>query len=1327
MKTSDHTTTSRNLQHQKSKTPFGKKDGEPLFFSESQLDIQPFFNPEPQVKQNYFFNSNTIQAKRSSAVNRPSNVEAFSTDLVQTQEEVSTEDRDLDKKEAEVQRKPIFESEEEANPPTEVQAKLKIGQAGDKYEQEADAVADQVINKLSNKGTQKKQASEVNPNTVQTQTEELPEQEDQEQKQEEGEVRRKPIFESENDPKDNEVQPKRISPKPIIQLQAEEGADTEKSEEQDMEEGEAMREEAPQGERTQSATEDIKMSDSSATEGKSGGESTEGGAESPEGAVSNGAQSGGTGTPGTGQTTKIAEAVAKDSSGAEGDGAKEKGELDIPISEEGYELPEPDENMPGQMPAPIPLGISKGQQQDMILSKGANVEEASSDLSDKLQQTKGKGQSLDGQTSQQMGQEIGADFKDVKIHTDSEAAAMNQDIGAKAFTHGKDIYFNKGQFDTNSTEGKRLLAHELTHTVQQGAVSNVSPKRENPDGPKAGVETPEIQLGVWDMAKGAAGGFLKSGASGAVSGLLGSGAAELAKQALRALGDRVMNKILEEVLGLQQGQEEKGGDWQSQLINMGQEFVLGQQKGEQLLGEANTKAEEGMAIKQGADGAEKGEADPLPTEIMALLEKVLNFATGSGEGGKGALMGTDQATEQEAVQAGVQQDMGNWEQIYAMANEVIPMVAGEEGEEIQKMLPAMRNLKDSGWASLPAWIELIQVTPGLSGMFGEGKQAMNDGLNQLKEKFGENTNELWGDASKLANSVMEGSKLYEERVKPVIDEISTQLTGDADSLGNEQMGKAQGLEGQGNQIINFLKGFMDERTVNVINTIQTAITEGQAIISAIPGKIGQAVRSVFNSIKGMFNQGKGKLNQIIAKVKQFITRIKNAIAQKIQQAIQFMKRMAQKAIDAAKRFLQKAWAKIKEVAQKAWAKAKEIIKKITAKIKALLQPLIDWFKKKIIAPIKKLINRAKEWIKKKMEALKEKLGGKKKDEKEKGNLAAALNEIERRAKAELDQGEVTRNEADTIKNRVNRGHKEAINITSVTDGGESWEFEYIQKKKKSVPKTAGKRPILTEKTKITPGNPTEANPLTKDAPTIGNSSRAVFDTWTNLAVPVNMAFDTPGTEIRGQKGPWVRGHIIHYKLGGDGSKKENIFIIDRKANEEMSSKFESPAIKKLNGLVRRPKPQEKDKVMYYKVSYTTWGTSPPLSDFGKNITIEYGTMNKDGSSKVPLKNAPLIQSKTKPPTDPNNITIDIRGLGRKNIAQLLGKKGIIPEFAHYLSFTMSSVNFRSKTSLTRTLLAPRNISAYKENTSRTIRKQTVIEQTGILNGIISDDFTFKLK
>ncbi|MCI4670781.1 MAG: DUF4157 domain-containing protein [Bacteroidia bacterium] len=106
-------------------------------------------------------------------------------------------------------------------------------------------------------------------------------------------------------------------------------------------------------------------------------------------------------------------------------------------------------------------------------SSEASSSEVSSGLESTLSSSKGGGSPLPEDTRTQMESSIGADFSDVRVHTDSSAVQMNRDLGAQAFTHGSDIYFNEGKYDTGSQGGQKLLAHELTHTVQQGGAPAV--------------------------------------------------------------------------------------------------------------------------------------------------------------------------------------------------------------------------------------------------------------------------------------------------------------------------------------------------------------------------------------------------------------------------------------------------------------------------------------------------------------------------------------------------------------------------------------------------------------------------------------------------------------------------------------------------------------------------------------------------------------------------------------------------------------------------------------------------------------------------------------
>ncbi len=72
------------------------------------------------------------------------------------------------------------------------------------------------------------------------------------------------------------------------------------------------------------------------------------------------------------------------------------------------------------------------------------------------------------------------DFSHVKLHTDNSAAELSENIHAKAFTLGNDIYFNRGQFNPHSSDGQKLVAHELAHVVQRSSKIKRQASEEKP-------------------------------------------------------------------------------------------------------------------------------------------------------------------------------------------------------------------------------------------------------------------------------------------------------------------------------------------------------------------------------------------------------------------------------------------------------------------------------------------------------------------------------------------------------------------------------------------------------------------------------------------------------------------------------------------------------------------------------------------------------------------------------------------------------------------------------------------------------------------------------
>jgi hypothetical protein len=78
------------------------------------------------------------------------------------------------------------------------------------------------------------------------------------------------------------------------------------------------------------------------------------------------------------------------------------------------------------------------------------------------------GQPLDAETLSVFEPRFGHDFSQVRVHTDSNATQSARAVNARAYTVGRDIVFGGGQYAPETHQGRRLLAHELTHTVQQG-------------------------------------------------------------------------------------------------------------------------------------------------------------------------------------------------------------------------------------------------------------------------------------------------------------------------------------------------------------------------------------------------------------------------------------------------------------------------------------------------------------------------------------------------------------------------------------------------------------------------------------------------------------------------------------------------------------------------------------------------------------------------------------------------------------------------------------------------------------------------------------------
>jgi len=105
----------------------------------------------------------------------------------------------------------------------------------------------------------------------------------------------------------------------------------------------------------------------------------------------------------------------------------------------------------------------------MTRSVGSPSITVSEDLEARINTARGGGQPLTDSVRTSLEPQFERDFSEVRIHTDTEADKLSSQLGAEAFTTGKDVFFREGAYQPASSSGQGLIAHELTHVVQQEA------------------------------------------------------------------------------------------------------------------------------------------------------------------------------------------------------------------------------------------------------------------------------------------------------------------------------------------------------------------------------------------------------------------------------------------------------------------------------------------------------------------------------------------------------------------------------------------------------------------------------------------------------------------------------------------------------------------------------------------------------------------------------------------------------------------------------------------------------------------------------------------
>ena len=97
------------------------------------------------------------------------------------------------------------------------------------------------------------------------------------------------------------------------------------------------------------------------------------------------------------------------------------------------------------------------------------------DVEAAIARSRGSGTTLDSGVRDRMGPALGDSLDDVRVHHDDHADTLARSVSARAFTTGSDVYFAKGEYRPGSGDGDKLLAHALTHVVQQRGAPTSGP------------------------------------------------------------------------------------------------------------------------------------------------------------------------------------------------------------------------------------------------------------------------------------------------------------------------------------------------------------------------------------------------------------------------------------------------------------------------------------------------------------------------------------------------------------------------------------------------------------------------------------------------------------------------------------------------------------------------------------------------------------------------------------------------------------------------------------------------------------------------------------
>ena len=274
-----------------------------------------------------------------------------------------------------------------------------------------------------------------------------------------------------------------------------------------------------------------------------------------------------------------------------------------------------------------------------------------------------------------MGERLGADFSGVRFHTDSGAFRTAEDMGARAYATGRDIYFGQGGFDP------AVAAHELVHTVQQGQVESSAPTVSAPAG-QVQMLPKRLKAFGHSVAQAA-----KTVGSGIVQGAktVGGGIARVAK----AAGSGIVQGAKTVGSNIAQGARIVGGG----IARVAKAAGSGIAQGARAVG--SSIAQGARTVGSGAARAAKAAGSGIAQGMVNPSLTALKAGTGIREfvGGKAGLL---KPSEDQRDQALAKAQQGDYSQFALLRKEDAQAMVDDKKEEIRtRYLPSLRQMRQA--------------------------------------------------------------------------------------------------------------------------------------------------------------------------------------------------------------------------------------------------------------------------------------------------------------------------------------------------------------------------------------------------------------------------------------------------------------------------------------------------------------------------------------------------------------------------------------------------------------------------------------------------------